>query len=208
MPSYPSKDEDMGAYRDAADRLRVEFGCTVIIIHHCGVSGDRPRGHTSLTGAIDAQLAVKRDVDKSILVTLEHMKDGPEGDMMRLGLKVVDVGLDDYGKAISSCVIEHLDAPAAGERRDTAKKLPSAQKIALRLLHEAIAKAGEKPSPADAIPLGKACVTEDLWRSYCYAGGISGGNTQEARRVAFNRAAEGLLAAGQIGSWNGWVWPA
>ena len=40
-------DEDMAAYIQAADRLREKFACTVIIIHHCGINGDRPRGHTS-----------------------------------------------------------------------------------------------------------------------------------------------------------------
>ena len=27
----------------------------VIVVHHCGISGDRPRGHTSLTGAVEFQ---------------------------------------------------------------------------------------------------------------------------------------------------------
>ena len=56
-----SNDEDMTAYIRAADALREAFGCAVLIVHHCGVDGTRPRGHTSLTGAVDAQLAVKRD---------------------------------------------------------------------------------------------------------------------------------------------------
>ena len=129
----------------------------------------------------DAQLAVKRDVDGSVLVTLEHMKDGAEGDVMRLRLKVVEVGVDDYGKQITSCVI---DAPAPAERRAKAAKLPPAQKIALAALHEAIIKAGKEPPPTDHIPHGKECVTEDLWRRYCYAGGISRGDTQDAKRKA------------------------
>jgi hypothetical protein len=201
-----SKDDDMGAYRDAADRMRVEFRCAVIIIHHCGINGDRPRGHTSLTGAIDAQLAVKRDVDKSILVTLELMKDGPEGDMMRLGLEVVDVGIDRHGKPLTSCVIEHLDAPAAGDRRDKPRKLPPAQQRALTLLHDAITAAGEVPPSSNHIPPGKACVNEEVWRRYCYQGGISSGDTQSAQRKAFTRSAEMLLGEGRIGVWDGWVW--
>ena len=56
-----NSDQDMAAYIRAADVIREAFSCTVAIIHHCGVAGDRPRGHTSLTGAVDAQLAVKRD---------------------------------------------------------------------------------------------------------------------------------------------------
>ena len=52
-----SSDEDMTAYVNAADAIRAAFDCAVIIIHHCGIDGTRPRGHTSLTGAADAQLA-------------------------------------------------------------------------------------------------------------------------------------------------------
>jgi hypothetical protein len=36
----------------------------VVIVHHCGIEGTRPRGHSSLTGAADAQLAVKRDAKR------------------------------------------------------------------------------------------------------------------------------------------------
>jgi hypothetical protein len=52
-----SKDEDMAAYIAAADAIREAFDCAVIIVHHCGVDSTRPRGHTSLTGAADAQIA-------------------------------------------------------------------------------------------------------------------------------------------------------
>src|SRR5262249_3197603 len=56
-----NKDEDMGRFIKAADTIQRAFGCVVVIIHHCGVSGDRPRGHTSLSGANDAQIAVDRN---------------------------------------------------------------------------------------------------------------------------------------------------
>ena len=69
---------DMGSYVRAADMIREAFNCVVIIIHHCGVEGSRPRGHTSLTGAADAQLAVKRDPAGNVVTTVEFMKDGPE----------------------------------------------------------------------------------------------------------------------------------
>ena len=52
-----SSDEDMTAYVRAADAIREAFQCSVIVIHHCGIEGTRPRGHTSLTGAADVQLS-------------------------------------------------------------------------------------------------------------------------------------------------------
>src|SRR5262249_9392477 len=52
-----SSDEDMTAYLNAADAISEAFGCVIIIVHHCGVDGTRPRGHTSVTGTADVQLA-------------------------------------------------------------------------------------------------------------------------------------------------------
>ena len=39
-----NSDEDMGNYIKAADAIRETFNCAVIIIHHCGIEGTRPRG--------------------------------------------------------------------------------------------------------------------------------------------------------------------
>jgi RecA-family ATPase len=49
-------DEAMSAYIKAADAIRDAFDCLVIVVHHCGHKGDRPRGHSSLMGALDVQI--------------------------------------------------------------------------------------------------------------------------------------------------------
>lgn len=201
-----SKDEDMSAYVAAADRLRSEFHCVVVIVHHCGINGERPRGHTSLTGAVDAQIAIKRDADDSVFVGFELMKDGAQGMTMRCRLKPVDVGLDTHGKTVTSCVVEHIDAPATTPERKRMPKLSTAQQRALKLLHEAIGIGGEIPPVSNHIPPNTHCVNEELWRSYCYQGGISTGG-QEAKRAAFTRAADSLIGLDRVGSWDGWVWP-
>ena len=51
-----SRDEDMSRYIQAADAVREAFKCAVALVHHCGIEASRPRGHTSLTGAADAQI--------------------------------------------------------------------------------------------------------------------------------------------------------
>jgi hypothetical protein len=90
----------MTAYLGAADAIREAFNCAVIIVHHCGVDGSRPRGHTSLTGTVDAQLAVKRDAAGNIVVTVECMKDGPEGEVVASRLDRVELGIDEDGDPI------------------------------------------------------------------------------------------------------------
>ena len=114
-----SKDEDMAAYVRAADAVRIAFECAVIIVHHCGIEGTRPRGHTSLTGAADAQIAVKRDAAHNIIATVEWMKDGPEGDSIASALEVMTVGQDEDGEDITSCVL--LPVSEAEAKRAAAK---------------------------------------------------------------------------------------
>jgi hypothetical protein len=204
-----SNDQDMSAYVGAADRLRTDFAdCTVILIHHCGINGDRPRGHTSLTGAIDAQFAVvKVDLNApSFVVTLELMKDGPGGDKAQCRLVVVDLGEDDRGKTITSCVVEHLGTVEGGVK--SRPKLPASVQVALRMLHEAILTGGEVPPASNHIPAHTRCITEALWRQYAYDGGIAAGDdaTQEAKRKAFKRAVPVLISAGYVGTWGDLFW--
>jgi hypothetical protein len=108
-----SSDEDMAAYIKAADAVREAFGCAVIIVHHCGVDGTRPRGHTSLTGAAEAQLSVKRDASANVVVKVEYMKDGVEGAEIVSQLEVVPLGTDDDGDPIESCVVVAAETDTA-----------------------------------------------------------------------------------------------
>jgi hypothetical protein len=85
LGSSESSDKDMIAYVKGADAIREAFQCAVIVIHHCGLDDKRPRGHTSLTGAADAQIAVRRDDSDVIVATVEYMKDGEAGAEFRRG---------------------------------------------------------------------------------------------------------------------------
>jgi hypothetical protein len=200
-----SDDGDMGAYVKAADKLREKFGCAVVIIHHCGVNDKRPRGHTSLTGAADAQIRVTRNGSGQIVAEVEFMKDGPEGTQIVSQLKVVDLGRDDYDEPICSCVICATEG-AAPTQPSAKKKLAPAQQRALSLLAEAIAKTGTVPPTCDHIPPNVSCVPEALWRDYCYAGQISESDKPDAKRQAFNRSAKLLISFGHVGKWNDLVW--
>jgi len=130
-----SSDEDMTAYLNAADAIREAFECAVIIVHHCGVDGTRPRGHTSLTGTVDAQLAVKRDAADNVIVTVEHMKDGPEGDAIGSRLERVELGVDEDGDPITSCVIVPVEISET--RATEGPRLTKNQQTMFSILHDA-----------------------------------------------------------------------
>jgi AAA domain len=193
---------DMGSYVRAADMIREAFDCVVIIIHHCGVEGARPRGHTSLTGASDAQLAVKRDPAGNIVTTVEFMKDGPEGDEIVSSLERVTVGTDDDGEAMTSCIVRDTEKSAIKDKQ----KVTGAASIALRILHDTLAEAGEMPSPNNHIPPNTRTIREETWRSNCYAGMSQDDTTPAARQKAFVRASNKLQERNLIGKWGDMVW--
>jgi len=132
-----SSDEDMSAYVGAADAIRDEFDCSVIVVHHCGVNDSRPRGHTSLTGAADAQLAVKRDIATNVVVTVEFMKDGEAGTELLSKLDLFEIGMDEDEEPITCGVLVEAEAPAKAMRE---AKLTRNQQTYLAILkaHEPI----------------------------------------------------------------------
>ncbi|MGO8840921.1 MAG: AAA family ATPase [Methyloceanibacter sp.] len=135
MRGSESSDEDMTAYVQAADALRETFACSVSIVHHCGIDGTRPRGHTSLSGAVDAQIAVKRDQAETVICTVETMKDGPEGDIIASRLEPIIVGTDSDGEDLSACIVLPAEPPTFAAMAK--QKLTPNQQSMLNLLDDA-----------------------------------------------------------------------
>jgi hypothetical protein len=202
-----SNDEDMARYVKAVDAVREELNCAVIVVHHCGVDTSRPRGHSSLTGAVDAQLVVKHDRANNIVVKVEWMKDGPEGDNLLSRLQVVTVGVDDEGDPITSCVVVPIKAEAARRTvTNTPARLSKATQIALFALKKALEQVGEAASGSTNIPAQTRTVTKTQWRHFAYDCGISGSREGRAQQQAFQRALEHLTGIGIVSMWNERVW--
>jgi hypothetical protein len=194
--------DDMGAYVRAADAIREAFSCVVIVIHHCGVQGERPRGHTSLTGAADAQIAVKRDAVGNIVATVEYMKDGPQGDAIVSRLEAVTVGIDEDGDPITSCIIQPVhNGPVRAKAMVTGQAA-----IALRILDDCLGSQGELAPATLNLPAGTRTVSEKIWRNECYAQMFSEDTDQTSKQKGFVRALNKLQLKKLIGKHKGDVW--
>jgi hypothetical protein len=198
-----NKPEEMAAYVRAADAIREAFGCAVAIIHHCGVEGTRPRGHTSLTGAADCQLETTRDGAGNIVVTVEAMKDGPEGEVIVSKLEVVDVGTDSDGEIITSCIV--LPVEGGTVRPAATRKLSDRQRLALNALANCAADRGKPPPPEFGLPVGLLAVTVNEWRDELYSRGVLDRDATSPRED-FRRVRNSLAVRGVIGERNGIVW--
>jgi hypothetical protein len=192
---------DMGQYIRAADLIRETFNCAVVVIHHCGVEGARPRGHTSLTGAADAQIGVRRDAEANVVATVEFMKDGPEGDEIVSFLEQTAVGTDEDGEDITSCVVR-----PSGLVRLKRPKVTGQAALALRILQDTIDESTETPPPDVQTRTTSRTCLEKTWRTNCYAGMASDDTTQTSRQRAFVRAVNKLLELRLIGKLGDYVW--
>jgi hypothetical protein len=159
-------------------------------------------------GASDAQIAVKRDAANNVVFTVEFMKDGSVGEEIVSSLHVVEVGKDDDGDTITSCMVKAVERPAGTTKAIPPVRLTKGARIALGALHDAIGEMGQ-PSPAsNHIPARVKVVTIDQWRDRAFSKGLSTSDQPNARRMAFNRATESLFASHQVGVWDPYVWPA
>ena len=43
-----NKSDDMAKFIKALGAVQAAFDCLILVVHHCGIVGTRPRGHTSL----------------------------------------------------------------------------------------------------------------------------------------------------------------
>jgi hypothetical protein len=194
-----NESKDMGQFIRAADAVRTAFDCLIIVVHHCGVAGSRPRGHTSLAGADDAQIMVTRDKSGNVIAKVEFMKDAEGGAEIPSRLDPVDLGTDAEGESLSSCVI----TPAVAEAAEA--KLPKGADLALEVLRKLIASSIDSiAAPEEAnLPAGTRICRQARWREHYYE--ASPAEDQGAKQKAFRRAHEALINAKLIDFWREYV---
>lgn len=121
---------DMGVLISHADAVRRATGATVLLVHHSGkdrTSG--ARGSNSLTGAVSTELEVSA-TDDLVVITTRKQKDAAAANPLRLRRKVVDLGPDDQGRPVSSCVL----VPDRGPLDTDGEHLSKSQRVALEAL--------------------------------------------------------------------------
>jgi hypothetical protein len=161
---------DMGAVISNAKRIEDAFQCAVMFVHHSGKDETKgSRGHSSLKGAMDAEISILRSDDIRTF-KIEKQKEGNDYyELFNFRLKVVDLGLAnkydidaDLDERLSSCVIDPtLDKPVKKESETKNKGIFEKAKD--------LAASGDR---------------EDIRKAY-YA--LHGGE-DDAKRQAFNRA--------------------
>jgi hypothetical protein len=199
----PGTDEnssvDMGQLIEACKEAQRRLGGLVLLVHHTGKDGTKGlRGHSSLYAALDAAIEVSRN-DGRREWSIAKSKDDADGGRHAFVLRVVELGDDEHGEPVTSCVVE-ADESTAEVRR---VKLPQGgnQRIALDALAEPLRQSQD-------FGKGDAPTTHPCLEIEAAVRLVASSLTCEPRKrnERARAAVTGLVANGIYGSKDGWLW--
>ncbi len=122
--------QDMGRAVAAAESIRVEFGCHVLLVHHKPNGAAKTRGSNALPGAAYTLVDVVRDND-TIIVNCPKQKDAAEFD--RMYAKLLTVCIDEETLE-TSCVL--TPTAARGRWNSDPQRMTRSAENVLNLLKE------------------------------------------------------------------------
>jgi hypothetical protein len=205
--------KDQGAILANIGRIKEAVDVHVAIIGHTGKDADKgARGSNAFLGDVDVMVQIRGGLLKTATVT--KCNDGPEGPLLQYRMASHALGVDDDGEAIEVGIIDPVQAGQSGTTGEFSQAFPAMsrsarmsapQRIARDALLDAIVEAGRTEPGNPRVPPGCKTVTEDTWRRFAYARGVSDG-TPEAKKKAFQRARAALVAGHSVATWDGIYW--
>jgi RecA/RadA recombinase len=204
----PGMDENdsksMGEVIGAAKVIQAELGGLVLLVHHTGKDATKGmRGHSSLHAALDAAIEVCRDGDRREW-KMHKSKDGEDGEAHPFRLDVVEVGTDDEGEPITSCVVVPEESTGDAVRRVLPPKSGNQRIIwdALGGLFRAAGCFAPEGAPKE-LPAGRPCVSLDAAIDGTRSRLVCDAKRQTERTQA---AITGLINRGLLELREGWLW--
>jgi hypothetical protein len=194
--------------KEIDSKLRV-FGksCAVLIVHHSG-HGDkaRARGSSSLYGAMDTELMLKKGGEDTVTLSVTKQKNHEPMRDITLKFEAVDLEeIGEDGQSIKSRVVVKSDV---AEGTTKGRRLSGARLIGHRELEKLLVIGQEPPKELQRELAGlcpQVVANKRDWLRACVIAGISPKN-KDAARKAFNRMFNDLNAAGVITVWKELVW--
>ena len=199
----PGADEnssvDMGSLIAAAKELQTLLGGLVLLVHHTGKDSTKGlRGHSSLYAALDGAIEVTA-TDSRRVWSVAKSKDDLTGDAYPFKLEIVQVGHDEDGETITSCVIVPDESGEVIQRKR--HSLGKNQKIAKDVLGEPLRKSTH--TGKDGAPIGRPCI------DYAEAVELVAERMPtdaKHRNESAKRAIGSLVASGYLGMKGDWLW--
>lgn len=218
--SMPGGDEsgskDMGTAVAAVQQIRRELECSVILIHHCGKDAARgARGWSGLRAATDTEIEVSNMGDLYFQAKPTKQRDYAMGEPFSYRLDVIEIGEDEDGDIVTTCVVVPVDAGVIPEQKPKGK-LNDRCRIFEGCI-EGLMKTRGRPIPDDVtetsageVSPGQFGVSIEDVRELFYARIEERDDERDSKRdnyrQYFRRTKEKLQALKRIQVSGDWVW--
>ncbi len=199
--------EGMGAALKGASAIEKAIDGLVLLVHHTGKDTSRgARGHSSLKGAVDAEISITRDGD-IITAIAEKVRDGEDGARFSYQLKQVALGLDSDGEHVTSCYIEPM-SNSSHEIACAAGQLPDKQQKLIEVLSFYIDEHGIWNPGGEEWPEPEVHRIANLKEFKASASklDISKASRDRDQKREITRMIDALKTAGRVGTNGDWIW--
>ena len=189
--------EDMGMLVINCDRISQTTGAHVCLVHHSGKDESKgSRGSSSLRAACSTEIEIKKSGDVSIATVTKQREMEIDG-VFAFSLDVIDIGINERGKPVTSCVVKEIDSSSIEEKK---RRFPRGanQKILLKAM-----KNMDLNDNHLGLPI--SCKGMDLDAFYAACSGKMSSDTKH-RRSRFNDAIASLVADEFMGLESGFLW--
>jgi hypothetical protein len=175
--------QDTKVFLDSCSALMEEFSCTILVVHHTGVSAEaqgRARGSSAWRGALDAEIAVD-NTDRTVTLKQTKMKDSEVALPLYMVLESVAITgwYDEDNEQVTSAVVIPSEAPEVPESASDAKYI------------QALTDAWKARGVVDAD--GDCYLSKEGWREYLLGTGRSKESARKALQENSNRMVTKLL---------------
>ncbi|MCQ0986490.1 helicase RepA family protein [Jiella marina] len=189
---------DMTAFVKNVDRIRLATNTHIMVVHHTGKDTAKgARGHSSLRAATDTEIEITLDEAGNRTATVQKQRDHRGGDAFGFALSDVEIGVDQDGDPVRTCIV--VEAEASRARSLTVK-----QRTAMHALDDALEAHGERKTGNDWPPC--KVVPVEHWRSEYYRRIVADTDNPDSRKKAFQRVREALQERGVIAFFDQHVW--
>jgi hypothetical protein len=189
--------------------VRDATGATVLIVHHSGKTKQSgARGSSALTAAVDTAIEVVNDGGVIRTAKVIKQKDGDEGVVFSFALQIVEVGRDEDGEIITTCIVqpnEEVTKPAPPLTPQRARVSPQ-QAQAMVVLRKVLAEFGEEPSDGGPFPAVKL-VALSRFREALKDAGVTKRDKPSSERAQWRRIKESLCDKGLLTVRDDYCWP-
>lgn len=213
----PGADEnssmEMSKALEVLAKLAAELDILIVVVAHFGKSGASGgiRGWSGLGANSDGIIGLEVDEEEKDMtrVTFNKVKNGPGGGKLAFNLEEVDLGLDDDGDPMTSCVVRFQDvAPEVKKGRRRAVDDKPGPKIILRAMSQLL-EVGPTyvVPPLPGVPHGTPGVERVSLREQAMnLGHPNSEDTPATAKRMINKDIAELIAAGKLRENDGIIW--